>query len=62
MQANMLLHACGNGNAMAMAIANAARLEGCRASERITIKKAPRLISEEPPVTFMKENRYSTRA
>ena len=35
-----------NGNAMA--IANAARLEGCRASERTTIKKAPRLISEEP--------------
>lgn len=41
----------------AMAIANAARLKGCRASERTTIKKAPRLISEEPPVTFMKKNR-----
>lgn len=51
----MLLHACGNGNAMA--IANAARLKGCRASERTTIKKAPRLIREEPPVTFMKKNR-----
>lgn len=55
MQANMLLHACGNGNAMA--IANAARLEGCRASERTTIKEAPRLISEEPLIAFMKENR-----
>lgn len=40
-----------------MIAANAARLEGCRASERTTIKKAPRLISEEPLITFMKENR-----
>ena len=33
----------------AMAIANAARLEGCRASERTTIKKAPRLIMNCAP-------------
>ena len=41
----------------AMAIANAVELEGCRMGERVAIKKAPRLISEEPPVTFMKKNR-----
>ena len=29
----MLLHTCGNGNAMA--IANAVELEGCRMGERI---------------------------
>lgn len=40
-----------------MAIANAVELEDCRASERAAIKKAPRLISEEPLITFMKKNR-----
>ena len=41
----------------AMAIANAVELEGCRMGERVAIKKAPRLISEEPLIAFMKENR-----
>lgn len=31
--------------------------EDRRASEHAATKKAPRLISEEPPVTFMKKNR-----
>ena len=33
----------------AMAIANAVELEGCRMSERTTIKKAPRLIMNCAP-------------
>lgn len=36
--------------------------EDRRASKHAAIKKAPRLISEEPLIAFMKENRYSTRA
>lgn len=113
MQTNMLLHACGNGNAAekpkanpsatrhlpnshapterslarthtckpvrtrkinltrasihktarnpiivkgnAVIIANAVRPEGCRASEHAAIKKAPRLINEEPLIAFMKK-------
>ena len=39
----------------AMAIANAVELEGCRMGEHAAIKKAPRLISEEPPIAFMKK-------
>lgn len=42
--------------------ADAVGPEDCRASEHAAIKKAPRLISEEPLIAFMKENRYSTRA
>ena len=115
MQTNMLLHACGNGNAAEKPKANpsatgrlpnghapterslaraytrklvrtrkinltrasihktahnpiivkddtviaadAVRLEGCRAGEHAATKKAPRLISEEPLIAFMKENR-----
>lgn len=37
--------------------ADAVRLEGCRAGEHAATKKAPRLISEEPLIAFMKENR-----
>ena len=33
----MLLHTCGNGNAMA--IANAVELEGCRMGERVANKE-----------------------
>lgn len=113
MQTNMLLHACGNGNAAekpkanpsatrhlpnshtpternlarahtckpfrtrkinltrasihktahnpiivkdnAVIAANAVRLDGCRASEHAATKKAPRLISEEPLIAFMKK-------
>lgn len=113
MQTNMLLHACGNGNAAekpkanpsatrhlpnghapterslarahtckpvrtrkinltrasihktahnpiivkdnAVIAADAVRLEGCRASEHAATKKAPRLISEEPLIAFMKK-------
>lgn len=33
----------------------AVRLEGCRASEHAATKKAPRLISEEPLIAFMKK-------
>ena len=40
----------------AVIAADAVRPEGCRMSERTTIKEAPRLISEEPPVTFMKKS------
>lgn len=40
-----------------MITANTVGLEGCRASEHAAIKKAPRLISEEPLIAFMKENR-----
>lgn len=40
-----------------MIAADAVRLEGCRASEHAATKKAPRLISEEPLIAFMKENR-----
>lgn len=39
----------------AMIIADAVRLEGCRAGEHAAIKKAPRLISEEPLIAFMKK-------
>lgn len=113
MQTNMLLHTCGNGNAVEKPKANpsatrhlpnghapterslarahtckpvrtrkinltrasihktahdpiivkdnaviavdAAGPEGCRASEHAAIKKAPRLISEEPLIAFMKK-------
>lgn len=41
----------------AVIAANVVRLEGCRAGEHAAIKKAPRLISEEPLIAFMKENR-----
>ena len=115
MQTNMLLHACGNGNAAekpkanpsatrhlpnghaptersparahtckpvrtrkinltrasihktardpiivkdnAVIAANAVGPKGCRASEHAATKKAPRLISEEPLIAFMKETR-----
>lgn len=40
-----------------MIAADAVRLEGCRAGEHAATKKAPRLISEEPLIAFMKENR-----
>ena len=40
-----------------MIAANAVRPKGCRAGEHAAIKKAPRLISEEPLIAFMKENR-----
>lgn len=39
----------------AVIIADAVRLEDCRASERAAIKKAPRLVSEEPLIAFMKK-------
>jgi len=37
--------------------ADAVRLEGRRAAEHAATKKAPRLISEESLIAFMKENR-----
>ena len=40
-----------------MITANAVGLESCRAAEHAATKKAPRLISEEPLIAFMKENR-----
>lgn len=40
-----------------MIAADAVSPKDCRASEHAAIKKAPRLISEEPPIAFMKENR-----
>ncbi len=39
----------------AVIAANVVRLEGCRAGEHAAIKKAPRLISEEPLIAFMKK-------
>ncbi len=41
----------------AVIAANAVRPKGGRAGEHAAIKKAPRLISEEPLIAFMKENR-----
>lgn len=40
-----------------MIAADAVGPEGCCASEHAATKKAPRLISEEPLIAFMKENR-----
>lgn len=40
-----------------MIAADAVRPKDCRVSEHAAIKKAPRLISEEPLIAFMKENR-----
>ena len=40
-----------------MIAADAVGPENCRASEHAAIKKAPRLISEESLIAFMKENR-----
>ena len=39
----------------AVIIADAVRLEDCRASEHAATKKAPRLVSEEPLIAFMKK-------
>lgn len=41
----------------AVIAANAVGPKGCRAGEHAATKKAPRLISEEPLIAFMKENR-----
>lgn len=38
-----------------MIAADAVGPEGCRAGEHAAIKKAPRLISEEPLIAFMKK-------
>lgn len=40
-----------------MIAADAVGPEDCRACEHAAIKKAPRLISEEPLIAFTKENR-----
>lgn len=40
-----------------MIIADAVGPEDCRAGEHAATKKAPRLVSEEPLIAFMKENR-----
>lgn len=40
-----------------MIAADAVRPEGCRAGGHAATKKAPRLVSEEPLIAFMKENR-----
>lgn len=41
----------------AVIIADAVRLDGCRAGEHAATKKAPRLISEEPLDRLYEENR-----
>lgn len=41
----------------AVITADAVGPEDCRSSEHAATKKAPRLISEEPLIAFMKENR-----
>lgn len=40
-----------------MIAADAVGLEDCRASKHAAIKKAPLLVSEEPLIAFMEENR-----
>ena len=41
----------------AVIAADAVRPKDCRASEHAATKKAPRLVSEEPLIAFMEENR-----